>query len=217
MMKWVFGGLLLANVALFLWGRYHYAPVVTPAEGPRPAVNVDKMQLLVPPRAARDAKSRATVTGCYRLGPFTSRSLARTAGEQLATRNVVFEIRQTREPLVEGYRVLEGPFPDQQTALRRHGELTQLGQSGHFITRADDQRNIALAFFSRLDSAERYLKQLAKKGIVARLQARTRARSNLYWLAFASTDAALVSSFENTDWGQPRTRLASRPCPGGGR
>jgi hypothetical protein len=225
-MKWFFWTLLLANVAVFFWATGHGEHVPKRVAGPRPPVNADKMQLLGVAAATEDNSADASVppatkpvasagpAACYTVGPFDNAAQAAQGGRLLRQQNLVFAQRREQERVVDGYRIVVGPLPSIEMAERKHSELTAAGLEGHYIIESGLENAIALGFFSQLDKAEKFIRQLAAKGIRASLRPRSRRGDQLIWLDIGGSGLppGLLAGLQQTDWGNDKVLVRPRNC-----
>jgi len=226
-MKWVFGVLVLANVALFMWGMWYRAPLVGDIPRPRPPVAAEKMKLssepgvelrLHPPRPAIPPPDQlATAPRCYRLGPFTAPGQAQAAARTLEAWGL--EHTQVAEPetLAPIYRVYLSPLASRAQAERKRRELTRLGFTDHaLIQQEQDMENgISLGLFSVEQNARARAAQLARRGVKASIQPLPNVQL-VYWLVLSTPaidsriGGTVLTRFSEVDWG---AEVALRPLP----
>lgn len=230
-MKWIFASLLLANVALFLWGTWYRAPLVGEViPAPRPPVAQEKLKLLTEPGARLTLRSQAAsaprtsdggpaVSGCYQLGPFATLERVRAAGAKLDgwgvsyTRVAEFE---TRDP---AYRVYLPPFPSREAAERRLRELSRLGISDYAVIEQEEgmENAISLGLFNVEQNARARIEQLARRGVRASMQPVPNVLT-VYWLALpsGSVDGRIggieLERFGQEEWGAANITLRAVPC-----
>jgi hypothetical protein len=224
-MKRVFLGLVLCNVVLFLWATGHHAPPPATTHTPRPAINGEGMRPLdaaaatapsaVTPVTPRPQPAPATAqTKCYAVGPFTSNQSARQAGRLLAGSGYTHTARTEAERVIDGYRVVVGPFASADAIAAMRKRLDSLGLRDQYVLKDGLQTQIALGFFSQLDSAEHFVADLAAKGVTADLKARTHAGQGLTWLDVVADDAGndTQAKLQAMDWGEPKVKVQEQPC-----
>lgn len=228
MMKWVVGLLVLANLALFMWGKWYHQPLVS-LEPPRPPIDVarDKITLLTEPgtllvvRAPTPARpgEPGQDMRCYRLGPFPTLEKARAAGARLGTWGLTYERLAEFEALGPAYRVVLPPLPSLEAAERKRRELTKLGFSDHAIIQREQgmENAISLGIFTVEQNARARAQQLVNKGFVPLVQPVPNVHP-IYWLAIVgpSADGQLsgvpLERFAAEDWGVPNVELRPKAC-----
>lgn len=230
-MKWIFGILVLANVALYMWGRwYHHSLVDVESPKPKPAVAQEKMKLLSEPGVhlvprATDAATQAgsskrvASSSCFELGPFATLEKARTAGDRLDAWGLGYSRVAEFETLGPSYRVYLPPFPSRKAAERKRRELTKLGFSDHAIIQQEDgmENAISLGIFSVEKNAVARVRQLARKNIHALIQPIPNVHP-AYWLVLSqpATDGQIGTTplvrFAKEDWGDPGISLQPVLC-----
>lgn len=224
-MKKVFLALVLCNVALFLWATGQHGVPRAPAHPPRPAINGEGMRPL-DAGAAKTTHGASEVTPvvqapapagrqCYAVGPFTSTRAATVAGHLLDGSAFTYTSRSEAERVIDGYRVVVGPFasPDAVAAMRKR--LHKLGLDDQYLLKDGLQTQIAVGFFGQLDSAERFVAKLAGEGVTADLKVRDHAGQQLIWLDVVADNATAdtLSTLQAKDWGQAKVKVEVQPCP----
>jgi hypothetical protein len=228
-MKWFVGFLVLANLALLMWGLWYYKPlVVTDTPSPRPAVAPDKMKLLSEPGVRLAVRTRsvpaqtdevAVASSCYQLGSFRTLERARAAGTKLETWGLAYERIAELETLGPAYRVVTTPFPSKAAAERKRRELAALGFTDNALIQQEEGMENAISFgiFSVEQNARARVQQLTQKGVRAIMQPVPNVHP-IYWLrlAAASVDGRLadvpLERFATEDWGSPDVALRSTAC-----
>jgi hypothetical protein len=229
-MRWVVGFLVLANLALLMWGLWYHKPLVaieTPS--PRPAVAPDKMKLLSEPGVRLAVRTRspstarteeaAVTSSCYQLGSFPTLERARTAGAKLEAWGLAYERVAELETLGPAYRVVLPPLPSKEAAERKRRELAALGFTDNALIQQEEGMENAISFglFSVEQNARVRVQQLAQKGVRAIIQPVPNVHP-IYWLrlAGASIDGQLagvpLERFGTEDWGSPNIALGSTAC-----
>jgi SPOR domain len=192
--------LLLANVALYAWSRYgapqdppapisrQIAPdkvkVVAPANLPPPAAAVTK-----PPAAAPTA---AATSSCLEWGSFSVADAPR-AEQALEPLGLGARLAQRRSEEPAGWWVFIPPQSNRQLALRKAGELKQLGVEDYFVVQEEGAYRWALSLgvFRTEEAAQARLAALRSQGVRS---ARVGARDTVVpkvWLQVQGVDAAL--------------------------
>lgn len=228
-MKWLFWSLVLFNVGLFLWATGHQSTLREVGRTPLPPINADKMRLLKAYRAApgrppssvtpipepaATGPANAPPRRCFTVGPFSSNESAARAGRLLRELGHVASERKERERVIEGYRVVIGPLGSAQAVEEMQKRLADLGISGYYILRSGLKNTIALGFFAQLDNAEKYIGQLAAKGIQAGMKVHSREGDLLYWFDVDVRDGSeeTAGELEQAGWGPTTVFVRKRPC-----
>lgn len=229
-MKWICGIIVLANVALYMWGLWYHQPLADRMPlTPRPDVAHEKMKLLsepgarlvlrtpsVAPAAAEPAASDAH---CFELGPFRTLEKARVAGTKLDAQGLGYTRLAEYETLGPSYRVYLPPFPSKEAAERKRRELTALGFTDHALIQQEEgmENAISLGIFSVEQNAIARVRQLARKKINALIQPIPNVHP-VYWLALSApeTDGRLgtmpIARFADVDWGSRNVELRPIAC-----
>ena len=226
-MKRVFGVLVLANVALFMWGMWYRAPLLGDIPRPRPPVAAEKVKLLSepgvelrlhPPRAATSPPDPlATAPRCYRLGPFTAPNQAQAAARILEAWGLEHTQVAERETLAPVYRVYLPPLASRAEAERKRRELTRLGFTDHALIQQEQgmENGISLGLFSVEQNARARVAQLARRGVKASVQPLPNVQL-VYWLVLSAPardgriGRTALARFSEEDWG---AEVALRPLP----
>lgn len=231
MIKWIFGILLLANVGLYMWGRWYHEPLVNvELAKPRPSIAPEKLKLLSEPgvrlvlRAPKAAPTPTTAdktaaANCFELGPFATLEQARAAGAKLDTWGIGHTRVAEFETLGPTYRVYLPPLSSRQAAERKRRELTRLGFSDHAIIQGEEgmENAISLGIFSVEKNALARVRQLARKHIDASIQPIPNVRP-VYWLALSAPaiDGHIgtipVARFAHENWGAANVSLRPVLC-----
>lgn len=230
-MKWLFGLLVLANVGLYMWGRWYHQPLVNlePLK-PRPSVAADKMKLLSEPGARLIPRAQAGNTAissdsvdagghCFRLGPFPTLERVRSAAGKLDIWGVGYTRVSEFETLGPSYRVYLPPLASKEAAERKRRELTKLGFSDHALIQQEEgmENAISVGIFSVERNAITRVQQLARRNISALIQPIPNMHP-IYWLALSgpAIDGRLgpipIVRFAKEDWGAPNVSLQPTIC-----
>lgn len=227
-MKWLIGTLVLANLALLMWGVWYHEPLVRlQTARPPDEIAADKMKLLAEPGArlvvrGSDTKQSRFPGGdasCYQLGPFPTLEKARMAGARIGTWGLSYERVAEFETLGPAYRVVVPPLPSREAADRRRREIAALGftDNAPIVGEAGMENAISFGIFSVEQNARVRQQQLARKGIQTVIQPIPNVHP-IYWLAIAgaSSDGQLggvpLDRFGTEDWGTPDVALRPIPC-----
>ncbi len=231
-MKWLIATLVLANLALLMWGVWYHEPLVSLQTARPPAeVTADKMKLLAEPgarlvvrgsdaRQPRASEGESAMAGrCYQLGPFPTLEKARMAGARLGTWGLTYERVAEFETLGPAYRVVVPPLPSKEAAERRRREIAALGFTDNAPIQGEAGMENAISFgiFSVEQNARARAQQLARKGIQTVIQPIPNVLP-IYWLAIAgvSSEGELsgvpLDRFSTEDWGAPDVALRPISC-----
>jgi hypothetical protein len=182
MLKFLFGALLLANLALFVVQRGQPA-------GHEPArlnnqLNPDKIRLLpasasAPPPAAASqpaaetpsAAAAATQTACLELGAFTAAEAARFEA-RIAALGLADRLSRREVPARPSYMVMIPPLDSREAANQKTEELRGLGITDSFIIQDNSPRRwgIALGTFRTEEAAQTHLEAMSRRGVrIARI------------------------------------------------
>lgn len=208
-MKWLFAVLVLANVAFFMWTRWH-GEIQDAGREARPEINAKDMRLLSEPGAVRSPRKVAVArANCERLGPLNEAegNGARAVLEQAA---VSFHARQERAQAPAGILVYIAPAADARKAQVKLRELRRKGIKDFALIAEGPKRNaISLGLFTRPELAARYVADLATKGIVAQSEPQTREERQL-WIEVETGLPAEVRQRLEAELGAERLQTA--PC-----
>lgn len=227
-MRWVFGVLVLANVALFMWGTWYRAPLLGGVPPLRPAVAAEKMKRVAEPGVqltlrAQDPpplpESLSRESRCYLLGPFATFDSARAAGRKLEASGLGYTRVAEFEALGPLYRVYLPPLASRGEARRKRRELTSLGFTDHALIQQEEgmENSISLGIFSVEQNARAHVERLARKGIEASIQ-RIPDAHPVYWLRLSApaaddeTEGTRLAGLNETDWGARDVTLRPAPC-----
>lgn len=226
--KWLFALFILANVGLWLWMTGFRQDNTVTVEGPRPAIQPEKIRLLsepgvqVQPRApdAPVSPELANVAagGCYRLGPFAGDVEVEQAIAILKQIPLAYERQREEQTIVTGYRVYLPPLASRAAAEKKRHQLTRLGFKDHSVIQEGDLENaISLGLFTVEANAQKHLQALAAKKIEAQMQTLTETHTR-QWLALGPAEnlAGVQPSLRETDWGGVDIKLEETACPAGG-
>jgi hypothetical protein len=210
MIRWLVAVLLLANVAVFMWIRWHAAPLESPDVPPeRAEVAPEKMRLInekgvrlvarAQPPPATTVPAVAAKT-CARLGPFAGEEEAARAASILGEKEIRFERQKEERRSVTGYRVILPPFPSRQAAEAKRQELNRLGFRDHALIQEEGKTHaLSLGLYAIEANAQRHLRRLSEKGVEARLQPLHQTRT-VYWLELR-LDEPPLAGLRREKWG----------------
>lgn len=212
-MKWVFGFLLVLNVALVLWATGHRGPSHPDVAPPLPPVNPASMLLLT--EQVRITRAAAGLATCMRVGPFESESNAAKAARTLDELDISYVSRAVRGRRIQAYRVYLGPFDDQSAANQARSMLRARGVKDYYALRqSNGDVVVSLALFSQQSSADSYIKELEAKNVLAKSRPEDQAIAASYWLELRDRRpvGALRAQLRGVDWMEPSATLRHSPC-----
>lgn len=227
-MRLFFGLLLVANLALFMWGSWYKEPLVS-YDFPKPRADVapEKLKRLSEPGAQLRMRTsgRTTVPRpgaaeiCYRLGPFAAIDLARAAVGRLESWGLHIEQVTEFESLGRVYQVYLPPLANREAAEAKRRELRRLGFRDHALIQEEGMENaISLGRFTVERNARQRQRQLAAKGVDASIQPVPNLR-HVYWLALVEParderiGAVPLARFAAEEWGADVSLRPSPSCP----
>lgn len=227
-MRWLFGLLVLANVAVFMWASWYKDPtagnVTRPARAP---INADKIRLLsemgagmrpqkVTPTAKKTMAVKHTVRAakaqqCIEIGPFTSAQSVQQAGARLKNRFVDYTQRVESKKVIGGYRVTLNSFTSFAAAKRRSIDLSRLGIADQSIVQvAENEYSISLGVYRNKANALSRIDTLAETGIHAKLEP-IQQNTKLYWLRLPGY-AQVPQIVRQLDWGTTAVHTQLSAC-----
>ncbi len=221
--KWLVALFILANVGLWLWMTGFRQGDSAAVEGPRPAIQPEKLRLLTEPgvkvqERAPDVPAAPalanTTAGCYRLGPFADDAATEKAIDLLKQIPLAYERRREEQTVVTGYRVYLPPLASREAAEKKRRQLTRLGFKDHSLIQEEGLQNaISLGQFTVEANAQKHLRALAAKKIEAKMQTHTQARVQ-HWLALGPAEnlAGVLPRLRETDWGGAGAGIEETPC-----
>lgn len=224
--KWLFALLILVNVGLWLWMTGFRQGDGAAVEGPRPAIQPEKLRLLTEPgvrvqERAPDAPAASelanTAAGCYRLGPFADDAATEQAIGVLKQIPLAYERQREEQTVVTGYRVYLPPLASREAAENKRRQLTRLGFKDHSLIQEEGLQNaISLGQFTVEANAQKRLRALAAKKVEAQMQTLTQSRTR-QWLALGPAEnlAGALPRLRETDWGGADVKLEEVACPAG--
>ena len=218
MIRWLLAVLVLVNVGAWMWTGWYLEPAPV-GELARASVHPDQMKLIgepgvkLKPRAVAEAPKTDAATQtprvCYRAGPYTDLEAAVAIGKQLEERGVASMRREETSRTVSGYRVFLPPFPTKQAAENKRRQLVRLGFTDNALVQEQGRYGISLGVFAVEANAKERRRDLAAKGIKARLEPIQHAHA-AYWLELAGEN--LFDALKDFNWNAPGVALAEYPC-----
>lgn len=222
--RWLFALLVLANVGLWLWMTGFHQGDSAAVEGPRPAVQPEKIRLLTEPgirlqerapEAPAPAALANTAAGCYRLGPFVDDVAMEKAIDALKQIPLAYERQREEESVVTGYRVYLPPLASRDAVEKKRRQLTRLGFKDHSLIQEEGLQNaISLGTFTVETNAQKHQRALAAKKVEAQLQTLTQVR-HVHWLAFGPLEnpTETLGRLRDSDWGDAGVKIEETSCP----
>jgi hypothetical protein len=165
-----------------------------------------------PPANAELAVAAAQV--CFHIGPFPDATAA-TAGESKLSEWHLALVRRPEEiRIVTGYRVYLPAFASKEAAERKRQQLTRLGFKDHALSQEGaSQYSIALGLFAVEANAQARAHELAAKGVAAKVQPLTQARTR-YWLDInVAVLPDIAAKVKQIDWGVKDVQAQETACP----
>lgn len=223
-MKWVFAALVLANLGLWMWASWYREEPTEEHRAAQPPIAPEKMRLLTETGVKLQPRKIATPTnaepvaqaapGCFRIGPFPDAELAAKAEKILDDWHVRYERRSEQTQTITGYLVYYPALASQKAAEAKRRELTRLGFKDHALIQEEGRLNaISLGQFSVAANAEARVRELAAKGVEAKVQPLSLNRVR-YWLNTAdSVPAETAAKLKQTDWSAKDIQAREISCP----
>jgi hypothetical protein len=226
-LKWVFAALVLANLGLWMWASWYREPPTEENPAPRAPIASEQMRLLtepgvkLQPRKTPPANAELTAQAlpppvCLRIGPLPDMNLSAKAEAKLNELHIAFARRPEETKIVAGYQVYYPPLATREAAERKRQEFTRLGFKDHaLIQEAGWYNGISLGLFSVEANAASHVRDLAAKGIEAKVRPLSQNRT-IYWLDISgSPPADSMARLRQTDWGAKDIHLQEFACPPG--
>lgn len=225
-LKWVFAALVLANIGLLMWASWYKEPPAVEHRAARAPIAPEKMRLLTesgakqPPRKAPPSANveLTAITGpvCLRIGPFLDEDLLAKAEAKLNELSLSFVHRSAETKTITIYRVYLPALASRQAAEQKRKELTRLGFKDHAVIQEEGWQNaISLGQFSVEANAESRVRELAAKGVEAKMQLLDQTRT-FNWLDVATpVPPDIGARVKQIDWGAKDIRAQASACPTG--
>lgn len=223
-LKWIFAALVLANIGLWMWASWYKEAPLEETRSARAPLALEKMRLLTEPNVkliprktqppANAELVAKAVPVCFHLGPFTDTVLVTRAETRLNELRLEFVRRTEETTTVTGYRVYLPPLASKKAAERKRRELARLGFKDHAVIQEEGWNNaISLGLFSVEANAEGRVRELAAKGVKAKVQPLTQNRTRT-WLDLNAPVAPVdVIKLKLTDWGAKEIQAQDTNCP----
>ena len=238
-MRTVFLALVLANLAFFAWTRYVSPPeptadpaplgrqidperlkVVSPKDLPAPqaATPPPPSAPLAPPAsaapspAAAPQASSAPAARCIEWGSFALADAPR-AEKSLEPLAPGVQLAHRRSEELAAWWVFIPPQGSRPAALRKAGELKDLGVEDYFIVQ-DDRDNrwaLSLGVFRSEEAAAARLNALRARGVRSARLGRRETVVPKVWLQLSGVDAAMEARLREAVQRMEGSEL--RPCP----
>jgi hypothetical protein len=223
-LKWLFAALVLANLGLWMWASWYREAPAPDNRGARPPIAPEKLRLLsepgvkpqprkTPPPANAELAA-AAAQACFHIGPFPDANAAATGESKLSEWHLALVRRPEEISIVTGYRVYLPAFASKEAAERKRQQLTRLGFKDHALSQdGPSQYSIALGLFAVEANAQARARELAAKGVPARVQPLTQARTR-YWLDInAAVLPDIAAKLKQIDWGAEDVQAQEAACP----
>lgn len=192
-MKWLFSGLLLANMGMWMWGNWYVTGPTAPAAlqarqeiAPEKMLTLEELGQKNLAKRTSPVASQQTLTDvtpprtCYRIGPFAREREIGPVRKWLAD-YVVSAVPVEKEKEVTSYRVYIKPLPSAAAANKMRKQLSQAGFKDHALMREPSMKNaISLGVFSVKKNALQLIRKLKKKGFKASRQSLVRYQSQYF-------------------------------------
>jgi len=223
-LKWLFAALVLANLGLWMWASWYKEAPLEQTRLARGPIAIEKMRLLnepnvklvprkTPPPANADLVAKA-VPVCIQLGPFTDSVLVTRAETRLSEMRLEFVRRTEEATMVTGYRVYLPPLASKEAAERKRKELARLGLKDHAVIQEEGWHNaISLGLFSVEANAEGRVRELAAKGVKAKVQPLTQSRTRTWLDLVAPVVPVDFMKLKLSDWGAKDIQAQETTCP----
>jgi hypothetical protein len=224
-LKWVFAMMVLANLGLWMWANWYREPPVEEIRAARAPIAPEQMRLLTepgvklqprkaPPPTKAELTVKASLPVCLRIGPSPDMDLTAKAEAKLNELHIAFARRPEETKIVSGYLVYFPPLATREAAERKRLEFTRLGFKDHALIQEEGWNNaISLGLFSVEANAASRVRDLAAKGIEAKVRPLSQNRT-YYWLDISvSVPADIVTRLRQTDWGTKDIQLLESACP----
>jgi len=222
-MKRIAAFLVLLNIGLLMWGTWYKDSAVPEPATPQPPI-ADKQMLLLTEQGAKPIQRRASQPEkhlkavehvCYAVGPFSSARAAAAGGTHLRKLGLVYRLR-SKETESKIYRVYLPPMASRKEALAMQRKLRKLGFKDNVILREQAMNNaISVGVYAKHANANRTLRDLKKKGILARTQIIDKVAAQ-NWLDIDTAEVA-IETLQGVPWGKG-VSVEQVPCtPSGSR
>lgn len=223
-MKWLFSGLLLANVGMWMWGNWYVTDSVVPAAlEARPEIAPEKMRLLSEADTAtmqariQTAPQTTALTDvspprtCYRIGPFEKETSLKPVRQWLAD-YVVSAAPSESEQEVTSYRVYIKPLASTQEVATMRSRLSRAGFRDHALIYESGMKNaISLGVFTVKKNAAAHMRRLEKKGF--KVSRQTLVRYQKHYFIDIKSEKDLKPVLARRNWDQARAEeVACKPA-----
>ncbi len=225
-LKWLFAALVLANLGLWMWASWYKETPVEENRTARVPVAPEKIRLfaepgvkLAPRKTPPPANAELTATAarvCLSIGPFMDSGLVAIAETKLDEIRLAHVRRSEQVKMIAGYRVYLPPLASKEAAERKRKELTRLGFKDHALMQEEGWLNaIALGLFSVEANAMSRVRELAEKGVDARIQPLEQTRAQRWLDIGVPVSPETAAGLKQTDWGTKEVQVQEFPCPAG--
>lgn len=216
MLRWLFIGLLLANVTILMWGLWHRTGDQTGIPR-RDDYRAGKMRLLDDPEVVKrkrlpgsqpavgKLKEVNLVGRCFRIGPFASSKSINKATRQLKQLGVTARLRRERVR-VTSYRIYLPPQKTKAAARRLQRRLYYRGfRDTYILSEPGLKYAVSIGVYTRKKNAQKVIKRLQRKGFRPRQQVDA-LRRRVSWLDVQTTKLTLDTLIKRP-WGGPDVRV----------
>lgn len=213
-MKWLAGFLLLINAGLFLWGTGH-DPGRPGSASAYPVVNAESMRLLSEIKSRNDSAPDDRPR-CVHIGPFTSSAVVALAAQKLDAMALSYNRRTVKSRELRAFRVFLGPFRSESAIATQRRLLESAGVEDYYVKRDNEGGGIiSLGLFSQREGAEVMQRQLAERGVDARLATEERVLEPNFWLEIRDPAVAreIPPELSGANWGEDDARVRRHECP----
>jgi len=213
------GGLLIANVAVFLWpDDARVAPHIYTAKSDinphflRLNKEVEEKHYAARSWTTEDAIGASE--DCFRLGPFAHQANYELAQAVLFNANVEFQKSKRTAKESEVFRVYLGPFASQAEVADARVDLKRKKVLDHFVRKvADDEYIISLGIYTTQKSANLAVSLFDGKLEKVKLKQENIVLPDSFWLHFAIDDNDQIrNQLARMDWGEQSAKLGKHSC-----
>ena len=223
MMRWLLAVLVLANVALFMWGSW-YKDADLP-QRPLTQVDINPMQMRLisdpsvklEPRKPNRPPAMETLQpvqrACHAVGAFSSTRSAMNAGMRLKKVGLEYSLR-TEQSTEISYQVYIPPLKSRAEARALQARLNHLGFKDNALMQQTGMNNaISLGWFKVKANAIQLQRALKRKGIRSKRRTIKRVRSR-FWLD-VPTDDSKLALLKGIKWKQKNISVRDTTCAHG--
>jgi len=222
-LKWLFAALVLANLGLWMWASWYRETPAPENRNARSSIAPEKMRLLnepgvnLKPRKAPPPANAELAAGtpqiCFHIGPFADANAA-AAGESKLNELQLGSMRQAEEiKIVTGYRVFLSALASKEEAERKRQQLTRLGFTDHAVMQEGASHySISLGLFAVEANAQIRVRELAGKGISAKIEPLTQKRTRVWLDVNVPVPPETAAKVKQIDWGAKDVQAQEIAC-----